>query len=207
MDDKKREFLQQRHQAIHADVEALASHVERLLLSFGIPTEEAVKVYGDIIATGDNLLAAYTAAIDVAEEALRKSNTAPEEVAKLTKALNQSKGLAILRDHIEDFCIDIAYKMQFSSWGALADKLRYERKKAARPTHVLLESTLKNHHLSMKLWNEVREVADAGVQAFHQGSDLDASLCCSFCMTNYCQTTCCTLRLVSSTCCGMLTVR
>ena len=176
MDDRKREFLQQRQQAIHADVEALASHVENILLSLGIPTEEAVKVYGDISATGDTLLAAYTAAIDVAEEALRKSNTAAEEVAKLTKALDQSKGLAILRDHIKDFSIDIAYKMQFPSWGALADKLHYERKKAAKPTHVLLSSTLKNIHLSMKVWNEVREVADAGVQAFHQGANLDAKL-------------------------------
>lgn len=59
MADKKRGYLQQRHQAIHADVEALASHVEQLSSSFGVSTKEAVKVYGEIIATGATLLAAY----------------------------------------------------------------------------------------------------------------------------------------------------
>ena len=99
MDNKKREYVHSRHQAIHADVEALASHVEQLLSSFGVSSEEAVKVYGEIIATGDTLLAAYTAAINVAEEALQKSATAAEEVQELTKALNRSKSLAILPDH------------------------------------------------------------------------------------------------------------
>lgn len=112
----------------------------------------------------------------MAEEALRKSTTAAEEVEKLTKALGRSKSLAILLDHIKDFCIDIAYKMQFSSWAALADKLHYERKKTTRPTHVLLEKTLKINHLSMEVWNEVMEVADAGINEFHQGGDLDAKL-------------------------------
>ncbi len=157
-------------------IEASASHVERLLSSFGISTEEAVKVYGDIIAAGDTLLAAYTAAIDVAEEALRKSNKAADEVEKLTKALERSKSLPILRDHIRDFRIGIAYKMQFCSWAELADRLHFERKKTSRPTHVLLETTLRNNQLSMKIWNEVREVADAGIKEFHQGNDLDAKL-------------------------------
>lgn len=93
---------------------------------------------------------------------------------KLTKALKRSESLAILRDHIKDFRIDIAYKMQFCSWAALADKLHHEHKKRSRPTHVLLETTLKNNHLSMKVWNEVREVADAGIKEFYQGNDLDA---------------------------------
>ena len=56
--------------------------------------------------------------------------------------------------------------MQFSSWAALADKLHYEREKTTRPTHVLLETTLKNNHLSMEVWNKVREVADAGDKNF-----------------------------------------
>jgi len=154
-------------------IEASASHVERLLSSFGISTEEAVKVYGDIIAAGDTLLAAYTAAIDVAEEALRKSNKAADEVEKLTKALERSKSLP---NHIRDFRIGIAYKMQFCSWAELADRLHFERKKTSRPTHVLLETTLRNNQLSMKIWNEVREVADAGIKEFHQGNDLDAKL-------------------------------
>ena len=141
-----------------------------------MPTEKAVEVYGDIVTAGDTLLAAYTAAIDVAEEALTKSNKTDAEVKKLTKALKQSESLAILRDHIKDLRIDIAYKMQFCSWAASADKLHYERKKTSRPTHVLLETTLKNNHLSMKVWNEVREVADAGIKEFHQGNDLDAKL-------------------------------
>lgn len=72
MDDKKSEYLQKQRQAIHVDVEALASRVQQLLSSFGVPTEKAVEVYGDIVAAGDTLLAAYTAAIDVAEEALTK---------------------------------------------------------------------------------------------------------------------------------------
>ena len=110
------------------------------------------------------------------EEALRKSDKAADEVEKLTKALERSKSLAILRDHIRDFRIDIAYKMQFCSWAALADKLHFERKKESRPTHVLLEATLKDNNLSMKVWNEVREVADAGIKEFHQGNDLDAKL-------------------------------
>ena len=176
MDDKKSEHLQRQRQAIHADVEALASRVQQLLSSFGVPTEKAVEVCGDIVAAGDTLLAAFTAAIDVAEEALSMSNKTEDEVKKLTKAFKRSESLAILRDHIKDFRIDIAYKMQFCSWAALADKLHYERKKRSRPTHVLLETTLKNNHLSMKVWNEVREVADAGIKEFHQGNDLDAKL-------------------------------
>lgn len=174
MDDKRREYLQKQHQAIHADVEALASRVQELLSSFGVPADKAFEVYGDIITAGDTLLAAYTAAIDVAEEALRKSNKAEDEVEKLSKALKRSESLSILRDHIKDFRIDIAYKMQFPSWQALADRLHYERKKPSKPTHALLETTLKTNHLSMKVWNEVREVADAGIRKFHKGNDLDA---------------------------------
>ena len=174
MDDKRREYLQKQHQAIHADLEALASRVQELLSSFGVPADKVFEVYGNIIAAGDTLLAAYTAAIDVAEEALRKSNKAEDEVEKLTKALKRSESLAILRDHIEYFRIDIAYKMQFSGWEALADKLHYERTKPSKPTHALLKTTLKTNHLSMKVWNEVREVADAGNIEFHKGNDLDA---------------------------------
>lgn len=128
------------------------------------------------MATGDTHLAAHAAAIDVAEEALRRSNKAADEVEKLTKRFERSKSLAILQDHIRIFRIDIAYKMQFCSWAALADKLHFERKRTTRPTHVLLETTLTNNHLSMKVWNEVREVADAGTKESHQGNDLDAKL-------------------------------
>ena len=112
----------------------------------------------------------------MAEEALKKSNKAEDEVEKLTKALKRSDSLAILRDHIRDFRIDIAYKMQFCSWEALADKLHFEHKKTSRPTHVLLETTLNNNYLSMKGWDEVGEVADAGIKEFHQGNGLDAKL-------------------------------
>ena len=152
---------------IHADVEALA------LSSFGVPTEKEVEVYGDIIAAGDTLLAAYTVAVDVAEEAPRKSDKAEREVEKLIKALKRSESLAILHDHIKDFRIDIAYKMRFCSWAAVADKLHYERKNTSRPTHVLLETTLKNNHLSMKVRIEVREVADVGNK---KGREMDAKL-------------------------------
>ena len=74
--------------------EALASRVQELVSSFGVPADKAFEVYGEIIAAGDTLLAAYTAAIDVAEEALRKSNKAEDEVEKLTNALqrNESTG-------------------------------------------------------------------------------------------------------------------
>ena len=173
MDDKRRECLQKHHQGIHADVEALASRVQELLSSFGVPADKAFEVHGDIIAAGDTLLAAYTAAIDVAEEALRKSKKAEEEVEKLIRELKRSESLAILCDHIKSFRIDIAYKMQLSSWEALADKLHYERKKPSKPTHALLESTLKTNHLSMKVCNEVREVADPGIREFHKGKDMD----------------------------------
>ena len=138
-------------------MEVLAARVQQLLFSFGVPAEKEVEVYGEVIAAGDTLLAAYTAAFNVAEEALRKSNKAENEVEKLTKALKQSESLAILRDHIRDFRIDIAYKMQFCSWEASADKLHFERKKASRPPHMLLKTTL-NIHLSMKVWNEIKEV-------------------------------------------------
>ena len=111
----------------------------------------------------------------MAEEAL-KSNKAADEVEKPTKRFERSNSLAILQDHIRDFRIDIAYKMQFCSWAALADKLHFERKKTTRPTHVLLETTLKSNHLSMKVWNEVRELADAGMEESHQGKDFDAKL-------------------------------
>ncbi|KAL3139977.1 hypothetical protein ABBQ38_004264 [Trebouxia sp. C0009 RCD-2024] len=127
MDDTKCECLQKQYQAIHADVEAFLSHTKTLLSSFGLSTAEAVKVYGDTIATGDTLLAAYTAAIDVAKEALRESSKIADELIKLTGVLERSKSLAILCNHIKDFCIDIPYKMQFCSWAALADNLHFER--------------------------------------------------------------------------------
>lgn len=173
MDDERREYVQKQHQGIHVDVEALASRVQELLCCFGVLADKAFDVYGNIVAW-DTLLAAYTAAIDVAEEALRKSNKAEDEVEKLTKALKRSESLAILRDHIKYFRIDIAYKMQFCGWEALADKLHYERKKPSKPTHALLETTLKTIHLSMKVWDEVKEVADAGIKEVHEGHDLDA---------------------------------
>ena len=54
--------------------------------------------------------------------------------------------------------------MQFCSWEALADKLHFERKKASRPSHVLLETAL-NNHLSMKVCNEIKEViSGTGIQ-------------------------------------------
>lgn len=174
MDDKRRERLQKKHQAVCADVEALALRVQELLSSFGVPADKAFEVYGNIVAAGDTLPAAYTAAIDVAEEALRKSKNAKDEVEKLTKALKRSRSLAVVHEHIKYFRIDIAYKMHFSSWEALADKLHYERKKASKQIHALLETTLNNNHLSMKVWNEVNEVAEAGINEFHQGNDLDA---------------------------------
>ena len=39
MDDKRREHLQKQHQAIHADVEALASRVQELLSSVSLLTK------------------------------------------------------------------------------------------------------------------------------------------------------------------------
>lgn len=54
-------------------------------MTFGVSDEKAVQVYGAVLAAGDTLLAAYTAVIDVAEEALKSSNKAAEEVQKLTK--------------------------------------------------------------------------------------------------------------------------
>ena len=174
MDDRRREYLQKQHQAVHADVEALASRVQELLSSSGVPADKAFEAYGDIVAFGDTLLAAYTVAIDVAEEALRKSKKTEDEVEKLTKAMKRSESLAILRDHIKYFRIDIAYKMQFPSWQALADKLHHEHRKPSKPTHALLETTLNTNHLSMKIWNEVKEVADAGIKEFHKGKDMDA---------------------------------
>ena len=110
----------------------------------------------------------------MAEESLRKSNKAEDEVEKLSKASKRSESLAVLRNHIKDFRIDIAYKMQFPAWEALADRLHYERKKPSKQAHALLETALKTNHLSMKVWNEVREVADAGIREFHKGDDLDA---------------------------------
>ncbi|KAL0031341.1 hypothetical protein WJX79_004728 [Trebouxia sp. C0005] len=97
-----------------------------------------------------------------------------DEVEKLTRAMKRSESLAILRNHIKYFRIDIAYKMQFSSWEALAGKLHHERRKPNKPTHALLETTLNTNHLSMKIWNEVKEVADAGIKEFHKGKDMDA---------------------------------
>ena len=98
-----------------------------------------------------------------------------KEVEKLTKTLERNEKLAVLRDHIKLFRIDIAYKMHFGSWDALADKLYYESKgkRFSKPTHALLETTLTDNHLSMKLWNEVKEVADAGNSEFHKGKALD----------------------------------
>ena len=175
--------MQKQHQAVHADVETLASCVQDLLASFGVPDDKAAEVYGDISSTGDTLLAAYTAAIEVAEEALRKSDKREDEVKKLTKkvetqtkTLKQNERLAVLCDHIKYFRIDIAYKMHFGSWEALADKLHYESRsrdrESSKPTHALLETTLTDNHLSMKLWNEVKEVADAGNSEFHKGTAL-----------------------------------
>ena len=76
----------------------------------------------------DTLLAAYTAAIEVAEQALRKSDKRGDEVQKLTKevekltkTLERNEKLAVLRNHIKLFRIDIAYKMHFGSWDSLAD--------------------------------------------------------------------------------------
>ena len=83
-------------------------------MTFGVSDEKAVQVYGAVLAAGDTLLAAYTAVIDVAEEALRSSNRAAEEVQKVTKGLEQQKSLAILRDPIEDFQIVVAYEMEFA---------------------------------------------------------------------------------------------
>ena len=163
-------------------METLASRVQDFLGSFGVPDDKAAEVYGDTIAAGDTLLHPYTAAIEVAEEALRKSDRREdevqkltEEVEKLTKTLQQNEKLAVLRDHIKLFCIDITYKMHFGSWDALADKLHYENKgkTSSKPTHALLETTLTDNHLSTKLWNEVKEVADAGNSDFHKGKALD----------------------------------
>ncbi|KAL3154126.1 hypothetical protein ABBQ32_013655 [Trebouxia sp. C0010 RCD-2024] len=176
MDNKTREYLQKQRQAIQADVEATVSHIKSLLSSFEVYTEEAVKVYRDIFATGDTLPAAYTAAIDVAKGALRQSSKA-DELEKLTEASERSKSLAFLRDHVRDFRIDTAYKMQFCSWAALADELHFERKKASRPTHVLLETTLTNNHVSMKVWNEVREVADADITEGDRRRRLECKAC------------------------------
>ena len=57
----------------------------------------------------------------------------------------------------------------------MADRLRFERKKKQKPTYMKLENALKKVNLSMQVWNEVREVADAaGTAAFHLGKNLDA---------------------------------
>lgn len=79
-----------------------------------------------------------------------------------------------MRDPIEDFQIIVAYEMEFDSWGQLADRLQFERKKKQKPTYMKLENALKKVNLSMQVWNEAREVADAGTAAFHLGKNLDA---------------------------------
>ena len=66
--------------------------------------------------------------------------------------------------------------MGFSSRGQLADRLHFEQRKGHKPTHVQLEVVLKQLNLSMRVWNEVKEVADSGIAALHQGKDLDAKL-------------------------------
>lgn len=66
--------------------------------------------------------------------------------------------------------------MGFKSWGDLADRLQFERKKRQMPTCVELDNALKQSNLNMQVWNEVREVADSGIALFRQGKDLDAKL-------------------------------
>lgn len=41
---------------------------------------------------------------------------------------------------------------------------------------MLLETTLESNHLSTKVWDEVREVADTGIKENPQGNNLDAKL-------------------------------
>ena len=70
--------------------------------------------------------------------------------------------------------------MQFDSWAAPADKLHFERKETSRPTRVLLETTFKNNRSSMKIWNDIKDVADADIHEFHQGNSLEAKLVMKF---------------------------
>lgn len=66
------------------NVEALVQHIQEILLSFGVSDSKAIQVYGDHLAAGKTLLAAYVAAIKVAEDALKQSTQAVQAVEHLT---------------------------------------------------------------------------------------------------------------------------
>lgn len=172
MDNVQHSSLHTPRQAPQSDAEMSASHVQELFIAVG---ETAPELCAEVAAGGNSLLAAFTAAADVAEDALTMAKKAEEEVQAMTKSFQQSEGLANLQDHFKRFRIEMAYIPGFSSQGALPDRLQFERKKIQKPTHMELEAVLRIQRsgLSMQLWNEVSERADAVVLELYQCEDKD----------------------------------
>lgn len=134
------------------------------------------QVYTSCAAIGKDLKTVLAAVTEVSSRADMQSEEVLQRVEDLRQSVEQPQSLAILGHAIHYFRIDVAYSLGFSDWHALSDRLFYERRMRDYPTHAELEVVLTDKNLSMKVWNDVTLITEAGCVKATHGPDLDPML-------------------------------
>ena len=143
-----------------------------------ISTMQAAQAFEAALSAKRTVAAAFSTALAVADEALTLAEAHEARISVLEAKLERLHNLATLRDPIAIFRGIIAARLGFSGWDALSNALMLESFWPNGPQRATqqLEAFLKSEGLSLAVWNGVRAVADAGVQAFHQGKGLAPAL-------------------------------
>ncbi len=143
-----------------------------------ISPTQAAQAFGAALSAKGTVGAAFSAALAVAEAALARADALEARVSVLEAELNHRRSLATLRDPISVFRIFIAARMGYTGWDALSGALAVESYYPTAPqlTTQRLETVLNQEGLSLAVWDDVRAVADAGIDAFHRGRGLAPAL-------------------------------
>ncbi|KAK9838062.1 hypothetical protein WJX74_010918 [Apatococcus lobatus] len=108
-----------------------------------------------------------TAALEAAEDLQRR-------VKVLEDRLQHSEFLPVFRDPIGRFRAFIARDMGYNSWPSLADGLMMEEDRQQRPVLQALQEVLEANSLDIKVWDDLKLVAAAGIGSFQQGKHINS---------------------------------
>ncbi|KAL3163401.1 hypothetical protein ABBQ32_009783 [Trebouxia sp. C0010 RCD-2024] len=165
------ERLNDQHHTFQQDVEDLVQAATDVLGLHGQPSGEAVKVVNQILLESSNLEAAFTDAVSLLDDSLALAISMDSRIDSLEKECARMKALAVFRDPIGVFRESVAEETPWLTWQKLAKALYLESHKDTQPVRAEVKAALQQMGLSISVWDDVRQVADAANKEFHQGKN------------------------------------
>ena len=136
----------------------------------GPNADQAVTMYNQVIsATSD---AVFSGALSGLDDYLALATSMHDRLGALEKEQARLEALVVFREPIEVFWESVAEGMGRACWRGLFSELYLEHFKLAENQLVRqdMAKLLVTMNMDIRVWDDVRQVADAGVKGFHQGT-------------------------------------